>query len=303
MVGLMNPQPSVIWRVLKRASDAADRLSDLRPFDHIKEDLGRLKAQAPEIPFISLSSSLGTYSAIALMTITVAISGVGGATDPDGSAAATAALKPTPVVERMVSHFAGTDPDGLYASIAGLEPTPNNPPSSELREATSRSSERPAAPANATEFQAEFIMSAVGPAQASQRETGVPASVTIAQAALESDWGRSALSVKGQNYFGIKALSGPGPAGVINMNTGEHLNGQDVTVNAGFRAYHNMEESFSDHGRFLKENDRYSKCFETSDPKEFARRLHAAGYATDPQYAAKLIKFMDKHNLYVYDVR
>lgn len=299
----LNPQPSVIWRVLKRASDAAERLNDLRPFDQIKEDLGQLKAQASEIPSISMSSSIGTYSVIALLTLTVAIGGVGNATDPSGSAAASAALKPTPVVERTVSHLAGTEPAGLYASIAGLEPMPNDPPSSELREATSRSSERPAMPTNATEFQAEFIMSAVEPAQASQRETGVPASVTIAQAALESDWGRSALSVKGQNYFGIKALSGPGPAGVIYMNTGEHLNGQDVTVNAGFRAYNNMEESFTDHGRFLKENDRYDVCFDTDDPKEFARRLQAAGYATDPQYAAKLIAFMDRHNLYVYDVR
>lgn len=157
-------------------------------------------------------------------------------------------------------------------------------------------------PPGASDLQAKFIMDAVGPAQASQRETGVPASVTIAQAALESDWGRSRLATVGHNYFGIKASGGTGPAGVISMQTGEYLNGSNVVVTDGFRAYHNMEESFADHGRLLKSSKRYASCFETSDPREFARRLQAAGYATDPQYAAKLIRYMDKFNLYAYDL-
>lgn len=184
-------------------------------------------------------------------------------------------------------------------------PTPTAAPRVQDRqEASSRSPERtpvPTPPA-ASAFQAKFILAAVGPAQASQRETGVPASVTIAQAALESDWGRSRLATVGHNYFGIKASSGPGPAGVINMQTGEFINGSNVTVTAGFRAYHNMEESFADHGLFLRQNKRYAACFETKDPKEFARRLKAAGYATDPQYATKLINLMNKFNLYAYDL-
>lgn len=184
-------------------------------------------------------------------------------------------------------------------------PTPTAEPGGQDRqEASSRSPERPPVPTPpaASALQARFIMDAVEPAQASQRETGVPASVTIAQAALESDWGRSRLATVGHNYFGIKASSGPGPAGVINMQTGEVLNGRSVTVTAGFRAYHNMEESFADHGQFLRKNQRYAACFETKDPKEFARRLKAAGYATDPQYATKLINLMNKFNLYAYDL-
>jgi flagellum-specific peptidoglycan hydrolase FlgJ len=130
----------------------------------------------------------------------------------------------------------------------------------------------------------------------------VPASVTIAQAALESDWGKSKLSTQGQNYFGIKATKSPGTAGVVNMPTGEYLNGSYVTVNAPFKAYNNMADSFTDHGVFLKDNPRYAKLFTTNDPDTFARGLQSAGYATDPSYAAKLIKFMDTFNLYQYDV-
>jgi flagellum-specific peptidoglycan hydrolase FlgJ len=146
---------------------------------------------------------------------------------------------------------------------------------------------------------AKFIAAVATPALASERETGVPASVTIAQAILESDWGRSLLSVQGQNYFGIKAFSEPGPAGVISMNTWEVLSGKDVTVKDAFKAYHNLDESVMDHGRFLRINGRYAPAFKfTRDPREFARQIAAAGYATDPAYPSKLIALMDRYDLY-----
>ena len=306
----MTPQPSAIWRVLKRAS-VADRLGRSRPIELLKDIVGRFENLVPEyLPAPSASPSLGTFSVAALMAITVALGSASGASNPGGQAAALAALAPTPVVERTVAGLAGAQPGELYAHLSGLDVTHNQTAGQaestrEMRDVTSRSPDRPALPmpTNATESQTRFILSAAEPAQASQRETGVPASVTIAQAALESSWGQSVLSTKANNYFGIKALNGPGPAGVINLNTGEYLNGQNVVINDGFKAYHNMEESFADHGRYLRDNPRYAKCFETEDPKEFARRLEAAGYATDPAYAAKLIQCMDRFNLYAYDVQ
>lgn len=147
----------------------------------------------------------------------------------------------------------------------------------------------------------KFIDAVAEPAQESQRQTGAPASVTIAQAILESEWGRSGLSKKAQNYFGIKALGGPGPAGSISMNTWEVFGGKDVVIKDAFKAYNSLYESVIDHGEFLKTNKRYAKAFETTDPGEFAERMHEAGYATDPAYCTKLRSLISKYNLTQYD--
>ncbi len=149
---------------------------------------------------------------------------------------------------------------------------------------------------------ARFISVVAQAAQGSEQATGVPASVTIAQAILESDWGKSLLATEAFNLFGIKALNGPGPAGVVDMNTWEVLNGGDTVVDAAFKAYHNIFESVDDHGRFLRDNPRYSAAFRTSDPREFARRINQAGYATDPSYSVKLISLMNRYDLYRYDL-
>jgi flagellum-specific peptidoglycan hydrolase FlgJ len=157
------------------------------------------------------------------------------------------------------------------------------------------------AAASPTGEQAKFIEEAGQAARASQDATGVPASVTVAQAILESDWGRSAIG-PANNYFGIKAQSGPGPAGVVYANTVEFLNGAYVTVSAPFRAYNSMAESFIDHGRFLVQNSRYAPAFQfTNDPPAFARAIQQAGYATDPSYADKLIAIMDTYDLYRFN--
>ncbi|MHB0871257.1 MAG: glucosaminidase domain-containing protein [Chloroflexota bacterium] len=149
----------------------------------------------------------------------------------------------------------------------------------------------------------KFIAAVVPAAQDSERETGVPSSVTVAQAILESEWGRSGLSKKAQNYFGIKAAAGPGPAGVVNMDTWEVFGGKDTVIRDGFKAYHNLYESVMDHGRFLKQNPRYADAFKTGDPIEFARRMHKAGYATDPAYTGKIKSLIDSYGLAQYDIK
>jgi flagellum-specific peptidoglycan hydrolase FlgJ len=144
-----------------------------------------------------------------------------------------------------------------------------------------------------------FIDSVSADAVRSQQVTGVPASVTLAQAILESGWGKSSLAKEGNNFFGIK---GQGLAGSINLPTKEYVNGQYVTVNAPFRKYNSAEESFTDHGRFFLENRRYANAMQHADnAQQFAREIAKAGYATDPNYANKLNSLIKEYGLSRFD--
>ena len=150
-----------------------------------------------------------------------------------------------------------------------------------------------------------FILELAPGAQQSQRTTGAPASVTIAQGILESDWGSSYLAREANNLFGVKAQTKAGPAGVIVIDAWEVENGQNV-VRSGepFRKYESKSQSVADHGLFFIENGRYHHALlAKDDPREFARRINEAGYATDPAYAAKLISLMDRYDLYRFDAQ
>jgi len=150
--------------------------------------------------------------------------------------------------------------------------------------------------------QERYIGSVARAAVASADETGVPASVTIAQAILESYWGSSRLSTEANNYFGIKAQSRPGTAGVVWFDVWEVVGGRSVVQHQPFRAYHTLAESFADHGHFFLENGRYAAALAVRrDARQFARAIASAGYATDPAYASKLIGLMDRYDLYRYD--
>ncbi len=142
-----------------------------------------------------------------------------------------------------------------------------------------------------------FIGMLAQAAQDCQRKTGIPASITLAQAALESSWGARAI---GNNLFGIKAdKSWTGPT--VSFATTEHLSGKNVGLVDRFRAYDNWLASMVDHAQFLLKNPRYAKCFKQTDCAGWARELQAAGYATDPDYAKKLVDIMRGRNLAFYD--
>jgi hypothetical protein len=150
--------------------------------------------------------------------------------------------------------------------------------------------------------QAAFIRTAAEAARLTEEQTGVPASVTIAQAILESSWGSSRLARENNNYFGIKAKGRLGPASVVWYDVWEVIDGADVVQRQPFRAYHTAAESFIDHGRFFLRNRRYADALAVrDDPRQFAREIDLAGYATDPDYSDKLIALMDRFNLYAYD--
>ena len=146
----------------------------------------------------------------------------------------------------------------------------------------------------------EFIMRLTPGAVASAKATGVLASISIAQAALESAWGESGLAKTGNNLFGIKADSlwrGP----TLTMNTKEFIKGQWVVVPALWRKYPSWQASIDDHAAFLKRNPRYKACFACTSASTFAKALAQAGYATDPTYADKVIGVMKQHNLMALD--
>ena len=121
----------------------------------------------------------------------------------------------------------------------------------------------------------------------------VPASITLAQGLLESGAGTSELTVKGNNHFGIKCHGW----------TGRTVHHDDDARNECFRAYDNAFQSFEDHCKFLKNSKRYSSLFtlKITDYKGWARGLKAAGYATNPQYAQKLIDIIELYKLDQYD--
>ncbi len=126
------------------------------------------------------------------------------------------------------------------------------------------------------------------------RRTGIPASIKMAQACLESANGNSPLCKMSNNHFGIKCKSNW---------TGESVKWDDDERNECFRKYDTVEESFIDHSNFLVNSPRYASLFalQPTDYVGWARGLKAAGYATAPDYAERLIKIIDENRLYLLD--
>ena len=145
----------------------------------------------------------------------------------------------------------------------------------------------------------EFI-AYVGPlASADMKKTGILASLTIAQAILESGFGTSELAVKGKALFGIKATNWTGKK--YTKQTGEFVNGKYITVTADFRAYDSWAESITDHGLFLSGKSRYANLIGETDYKEACRKIKEDGYATSPTYTEKLISLIERYELTKYD--
>jgi flagellum-specific peptidoglycan hydrolase FlgJ len=153
-----------------------------------------------------------------------------------------------------------------------------------------------------TDAQESFLTEATALARANQRRFGVPASVTIAQAILESGWGRSALVRTANNYFGMTCAHddhGPVAAG-CRPGTDRVCDRTGCRASvANFRAYRSIRESFTDHGRQFVVSPRYATAYaHRADPNRFVAEIHRAGYATDPRYTSLIRKIMKKYNLY-----
>ncbi len=136
-----------------------------------------------------------------------------------------------------------------------------------------------------------FVAATLPHALAASRETGIPAHFLVAHAALETGWGkhepRFADGRPSHNLFGIKA-GGTWRGAVVEARTTEYVNGAAESRVERFRAYGSPAESFRDYARLLAGSPRYAGVLGSQDAATFARGLQRAGYATDPDYAAKL---------------
>lgn len=153
-----------------------------------------------------------------------------------------------------------------------------------------------------TTEQKNFIKKVGAFASADMKKSGVLASLTVAQAILESAWGKSELATGGNALFGIKATKS-WKGKVYCKDTKECYDGVNLVdvKNAAFRAYDSWEESIEDHSAFLKANKRYKEVIGETDYKKACEAIKAAGYATDPDYVEKLVKLIEDYELTEYD--
>ena len=138
----------------------------------------------------------------------------------------------------------------------------------------------------------------LGPIAADYDKYGLYPSVMLAQAALESNYGESQLSLDYHNYFGIKAH---GHHRSIRMETTEYYTESPTTITDNFCVYNNPNDCFKDYAELLTENDNYSDAVGAPSPAIAAKALQAGGYATDPNYASKLIQIINDYNLTRFD--
>lgn len=147
----------------------------------------------------------------------------------------------------------------------------------------------------------EFIATMMPMAEKAARRLGVEPRYLVAQAALETGWGKSMIKQKdgsnSHNLFGIKATNWSGESAMA--RTTEYVNGRAVKQVEGFRAYASFEQSFDDFVSLLQNSDRYQSALNAGgDSERFVQELQKAGYATDPQYARKVSQIARRMEAY-----
>ena len=191
-------------------------------------------------------------------------------------------------IQRQLAKQMGGDADGtalVPGSTLSLDV-------GRLRGAKAATTDNPAAPA--PKGRDNFVQHHRAAAERVAQESGIPASFMLGQAGHETGWGKSEIRHKDGsnsfNLFGIKA--GKGWTGkVAEITTTEYVDGTPRKVTAKFRAYDSYEDSFKDYARLINDNPRYDQAqavAKTGSATAYAAALQKAGYATDPQYAAKL---------------
>jgi peptidoglycan hydrolase FlgJ len=156
--------------------------------------------------------------------------------------------------------------------------------------------DRPPPTGSGIRARVEMFVATLGEsAQSAAAASGVPSALILAQAALESAWGRreprGADGAQSFNVFGIKA-DASWRGRVSEAVTTEVVRGTPRRVVAKFRAYDSYQDAFADYAKFLTRNPRYANVLSHTDPAQAAHALQRAGYATDPDYAGKLVRVM-----------
>lgn len=206
-------------------------------------------------------------------------------------ATAPAALPQAPGTIPTAVAFPAAWPAAIAPAASAVTPPAASSPAPGVTGATG------AAPAPAPALgrrEADFIRKMLPHAQEAERQSGVPASFILGQAALESGWGRHEMrnpdGSNSFNLFGIKATGGWKGA-IAQAMTTEYQDQQPLRQRAGFRSYGSYAEAFADYARLVGSHPRYSGVARgAATPEAFAGGMQRAGYATDPGYAAKLAR-------------
>ncbi|HEX7381205.1 MAG TPA: flagellar assembly peptidoglycan hydrolase FlgJ [Nevskiaceae bacterium] len=199
--------------------------------------------------------------------------------------AAKATVRPLNAADRIVT------PVRTAAASAPSEKT--HAAASEVRASGGKTGTEPAAPADVPARIMAFVERLLPQAQMIAKRLGVSARVVIAQAALETGWGKSAIG--DHNLFGIKAT---GNAPAITTTTTEYIDGRPQRVQDRFTRYASDRDAADGYARLVGANPRYRAVLGSGDDaRRFATALQKAGYATDPHYAKKLVAVADSSHL------
>ncbi|HFJ8953339.1 TPA: flagellar assembly peptidoglycan hydrolase FlgJ [Serratia liquefaciens] len=189
------------------------------------------------------------------------------------------------------SETAGTSPMALDDEV--LRTLPNQALEQTLRRAVPKAPS--AAPLSLNN--GNFVARLSTPARVVSQQSGIPHQLIVAQAALESGWGQREIPAAdgspSYNLFGIKA-GGSWDGPVTEITTTEFEQGAAKKIKAKFRVYGSYVEAMADYVKLLTNNPRYAGVANARSPEQAAQALQQAGYATDPQYASKLVSVIQQ---------
>lgn len=192
-----------------------------------------------------------------------------------------------PIIPRNGAEHQASTGASMRPTSAERMPAPERVTHRETEAATSETRAAPHVEA--------FLTRLREPAEAAARESGVPASLILAQAALETGWGEHEIpndaGGNSHNLFGIKA-TGDWDGNVTRITTTEYIDGRARQRVDAFRVYDSFEAAFKDYAGLIGDNPRYAAVVTASSAQHAARALQAGGYATDPNYADKVIAVM-----------
>lgn len=200
--------------------------------------------------------------------------------------------------------------DQLRHNIHSQDSSQNNdvqPPSAKQAQSLSRSTDKDqhvsagTVDKSAYATPSEFLKGIWPHAQQAAKQLNVDPHILVAQAALETGWGKSVIrhsdGRSSNNLFGIKTGT-TWHKDTVSVPTVEYRDGIAVKENARFRSYDSLAEGFQDYVDFLQNNPRYKNALAAAgDPRQFAAALHDAGYATDPRYADKIQNVLDSDTM------
>ncbi len=258
------------------------------------QSLDRLKLQAKQTPDQALRAAAQQFESVFLNMM---LKSMRDATPQDGMFDSEQTKMFTGMLDQQLAQSMASRGVGL-ADIMVKQLSRHHATAAHAADQSAPTAPLPATAAHAVpsayraDVQQDFVDRLSAPAAQASRATGVPAHLILGQAALESGWGRREIRMpdgsSSHNLFGIKA-GRDWNGKVAEVTTTEYQDGVAHKQVERFRAYDSYAEAFQDYASLLSDNPRYAAAMGQADAKAFAQALQQAGYATDPNYADKLV--------------